>query len=494
MRIFILVIILICFGLAHIPFLEADPDTMVSLHTRGAWTDEGLHTAQLRDFINHGKLDLYNNNSFIVSPFFNVILFPFFIVFGTNILVARVVVLVITLGMILLIGIEKKYSFAAALYAMLTLSQYYFFQFTHYAMTEIFAINFVLLAVYSLIRFEDSAGKPKKKYLWVIAASFFCFLAYATKIQFAYIAVIPPATFFLFSIIKPKPETISSVLIFAPSIISLFSSLLFALGYFLIWYLPHAEFYNFVLSYETSHRFAETIPNILEVYRFNFKHLIWVPELKVFLTAAVISLLGFAFSIFRKSDVKAISAPVIFTVIWFIAEQHKIAMVYLPTRYFLSYIAAAGLMTAFALSYFIGNVAIRKKLILALVVAIMFWQLADSYKSYQRRTYDIKAVSNYLRNYDFGDQPVLGVWAYTLAAGTKAQTIGVRYNYLNYHDPIKSYKPRLVITEFNEAESNLAYQSQGIDLMDISDSMRKFKVWRYDLELYWINQTLPDNN
>jgi hypothetical protein len=124
----------------------------------------------------------------------------------------------------------------------------------------------------------------------------------------------------------------------------------------------------------------------------------------------------------------------------------------------------------------------------------MFWQLADSYKSYQRRTYDIKAVSNYLRNYDFGDQPVLGVWAYTLAAGTKAQTIGVRYNYLNYHDPIKSYKPRLVITEFNEAESNLAYQSQGIDLMDISDSMRKFKVWRYDLELYWINQTLPDNN
>jgi hypothetical protein len=95
-----------------------------------------------------------------------------------------------------------------------------------------------------------------------------------------------------------------------------------------------------------------------------------------------------------------------------------------------------------------------------------------------------------LQPYDFGSQPILGVWAYTLAGGTKAKTLGVRYDYLNFEDPINNYMPRLVITEFNEAESDNVFSRQGIDLKAISDSMRSFKVWRYDLELYWIKQEL----
>jgi len=84
---------------------------------------------------------------------------------------------------------------------------------------------------------------------------------------------------------------------------------------------------------------------------------------------------------------------------------------------------------------------------------------------------------------------VLGIWAYTLASESKAPTIGIRHNYLNDKDPIRTCRPQLVITEFNQAESDSAWARQGIDLEAISDSVRRFKVWRYDLEFYWIRQT-----
>lgn len=488
MKRYALALLLICIGLTHIPFLPADPDTLVSLNTRGAWTDEGLHTAQLRDYINHGKLNLYNSNSFVISPVFNLVLFPFFLVFGTDILVARIVSLLFTFAVVFLLATEKKYIFPAALYAMLILSQYHFFQFTHYAMIETFAINFILLAVYALIRFEKYEGNIKTQYFWIIAVSFLIFLAYGVKIQFAYIAVVPPLAFLLFTLSEPVKD--KRQLKFHFFGVSAFSTLAFALIYLLVWYLPHASFYNHILTYETSHRFADTLPKILEVYRFNFKHLIWVPELKVLLIIAAISLLILIFAIFRKPGNRALTLPLIFAFVWLLVEQHKIAMVYLPTRYFLSLIAATGLFAALSLTAVTQTMFRWRYVVFAMVIALMIFQYSDNYKAYQRRTFDIKAVDAYLQKYDFGSQPILGVWAYTLAAGTKAKTLGIRHNYLNFDDPVNNYKPRLVITEFNEAESDNVYSRQGIDLMAISDSMRSFKVWRYDLELYWIKQEL----
>jgi hypothetical protein len=488
MRKFTLALFLLCIGLTHIPFLTADPDTMVSLNTRGAWTDEGLHTAQLRDYINHGKLELYNSNSFIISPVFNLLLLPFFLVFGTDILVARIISLLFTLAIVFLIGTEKKYTLLAALYAMLVLSQYHFFQFTHYAMIETFAINFILLAVYALIRFEKIEGTFKAQYSWVAVASFLIFLAYGTKIQFAYMAVVPPAAFLLFALFEPDKD--KRTLRFRFFGVSALSTLAFALIYVLVWYLPHSAFYNYILSYETSERFADTISGVLTVYRFNFRHLIWVPELKALLITGTISLLVLIFVIFRKPSNHSLSLPLIFAFVWLLVEQHKIAMVYLPTRYFLSLIAATGLVAALSLTTVTQGFRRWRIAAVVLLTALMIFQYSDNYKAYQRRTFDIRTVDYYLQRYDFGSQPILGVWAYTLAGGTKAKTLGVRYDYLNFEDPINNYKPRLIITEFNEAESDNVFSRQGIDLKAISDSMRSFKVWRYDLELYWIKQEL----
>ncbi|MBS1659148.1 MAG: hypothetical protein JST18_13760, partial [Bacteroidetes bacterium] len=60
--------------LLHFPFLHADPDYFISIG-RDAFTDEGLNTSQLRNYINHGYLSFDECDNLIKSPLFNLLLF-----------------------------------------------------------------------------------------------------------------------------------------------------------------------------------------------------------------------------------------------------------------------------------------------------------------------------------------------------------------------------------------------------------------------------------
>ena len=77
----------------HLPFLMSDPDPVVSELSRGPWTDEGLNTIQVRNFINHGYLSLSECDNLIKTPFFGFVLVPFYSLPGTDIWVGRAVVL-----------------------------------------------------------------------------------------------------------------------------------------------------------------------------------------------------------------------------------------------------------------------------------------------------------------------------------------------------------------------------------------------------------------
>ncbi len=112
------------------------------------------------------------------------------------------------------------------------------------------------------------------------------------------------------------------------------------------------------------------------------------------------------------------------------------------------------------------------------------------YSSLDRRTYEIKAVNDYLNQYDLKGQTVLGPWSSTACWGTRASTYPVWNNFLN-HDKISEFSPRIIISELNEADSGEAYSSQGINLNEISDSVRVFKMWRYEVGVFWINQGIP---
>jgi hypothetical protein len=472
--------------LAHFPFLNADPDSLVSLNTRGAWTDEGLYTAQLRDFINHGIFDLYNNNGFIITPVLQLILFPVYYFFGTDLVVGRVVALLFTIGVLIIFSTNKHLRLPALFYLVLAGMQFHYFQFCHYSMGEIFAINMILLSLYALVKFEEFISHPKKL-RWLLLAVFFSFLAYGIKVQFAYVAILVPAALLLKAwSVSRKLNNIRKEYYKAFGISVLFT---FTLGliYLVAWYLPSREFFDYIMNYETSERFKTTLPGLIEVYRFNFRHIIWVKELWPLLIIALLALGAFAFTDGRKSGSRQVPLALIFGLVWLLTEQHKIAMVYLPTRYFLSLIAATGIVASLSMSYLIKNRSFAVKIILPLVIVIALWNLTFIYKTMQRRTFDIKVVSEYLAKSTLDkNKPVLGIWAYTLAADSKTPTIGIRHNYLNDKDPLGTYQPQLIIAEFNQAESDSAWARQGIDLSTISDSVRRFKVWRYDLDFYWI--------
>ena len=84
-------ILLIALILSHLPFLEADADLNISSGSRGAWTDEGLNTCQIRNFINHGHFNLLDSDNFLKTPLFSIFLFPFFKLFGISMYVARLI-------------------------------------------------------------------------------------------------------------------------------------------------------------------------------------------------------------------------------------------------------------------------------------------------------------------------------------------------------------------------------------------------------------------
>jgi hypothetical protein len=79
-------------ALLHLPFIHADPDSEVSTRSRGAWTDEGLNTVQIRNYVNHGYLSMDECDNLIKTPLFGFGLVPFYKVLGPHIWVGRVLV------------------------------------------------------------------------------------------------------------------------------------------------------------------------------------------------------------------------------------------------------------------------------------------------------------------------------------------------------------------------------------------------------------------
>ena len=53
--------------LAHLPFIGADPDRNMAVG-RGPFTDEGLNTSQVRNWVNQGELNLSECDNLLKTP------------------------------------------------------------------------------------------------------------------------------------------------------------------------------------------------------------------------------------------------------------------------------------------------------------------------------------------------------------------------------------------------------------------------------------------
>lgn len=482
-------LIVITYFILQVPFLTADPETNVEPLMRGAWTDEGLYSSQIRNLIDHGHFDIKENTTFIRGPVYNIIQAPFYFVFGTSFLVNRLIVLLITIFVLYLFLREEKLRNFGIFLTLFAFLQFRVFHFAHFGMPEMICVDFVLLSLYFLLKMIDLQNEKKK--IWMtFYSSLFLFLCYTSKIQYLYVSAILPATMFFISLadsFKEKEIRWDQYKIF---IYSLFFSIVLAAVYYIIWYLPNKEFYDYIMKSETGGRYSNTFKEIRLTAQFNYEHVLWVKELKAFIAHFYIVLTVAAVFFIIKRKRTPLSIIALFSIIWVVIEIHKIPGIYIPYRYLISMFFAAGVFIASVYSAFAFH--FKKMAILIFIIAIIFgiYNFNYYFDSVRSRTYCLTSVNDYMARYDLKNKSVIGPWASSVCWKSKSTTFPVWNKYLNWEDPIKKFKPVAIVSEIGETDSDLAYKSQGIILDSISDSCRVFNVWNTKIGIFWVNLEL----
>ncbi|MCK9613452.1 MAG: hypothetical protein M0R16_11275 [Bacteroidales bacterium] len=482
-------IIVILYFFLHFPFLKCDPDTLVdpTIYMRDAWTDEGLYSSQIRNYVDHGTFSMTENSTFVRGPLFNVIQYPFFSIFGTKLIVGRLIVLLFSCLVLFLFLIHSKLRCFGFFMMVFALLEFHVFQFTHYSMAEMMGTSFILLGLYFLFRSRE-AGSAKKERWLIFFSVFAMFCCYSTKIQFLYAGVIVPASMFFISLNSTLNRKKILLKDYSAFLWTMAFSAFFALLYFLAWFLPNKEFYMYVMSSETSGRFPVRLIEFWNVAKFNYKHILWLGSFKVFVANFYLMLVvALAFFVFKKNKARHFEISV-FAFVWLVIELHKIPMTYLPNQYLTSTLVAAGVFVASIYAELMAYFKKLKYVFLFAALIIGLYNLKKDGGAYKRRSFQLEAINSYLAGFDLKGKMALGAWAASSTWDCKAYTIPVWDKYFNWKDPINTYKPTLILTEHDEKDADYCYKNQGIDLHQVSDSSRTFSVSYYKVVVYWINQ------
>ncbi len=474
-------IVILILSATHLFFLAADPDSLVDIHTRGAWTDEGLYSIQARNFIQQGSFGLTENTTMIRGPLYNLLQVPFFLIFGDTLQVARLVTIFGVVAAFLLLTSQKKYLLLWATLFIIAFTQFHVYQFSHYAMPEITAICMVLASLYYVLLFFE---KGKKKYL--MYASLMIFIAYGLKIQFVYLVALLPVVFFVLFLSKVFAGADGRRKSFYTfSVVTGYAFGFFVL-YLLLWYLPNKSFYNLVMINESSDRF-EAWGGILERINFNFRYYLLSPPLYPVLFMFVTGMLALLILIVKKVKIpNQYTMVLLFATVWVLLESHKLALIYLPQRYLLGLYVATSLLAAVLLVVISHErKAVQTVLMFVLVIALAC-NTVFNVRAFQRRTFDLKTVNSYMKRYNSDGKVIAGVWAPSLTWNTPAHVVPVWSTYFDKEAFFEKYQPMMIITEANEAESEQAFGRFGIRLDSLADSSRMFSVWRYQLKINWL--------
>lgn len=478
------IIILGLIFVSHLPFIGADPDRNMTFG-RGPFTDEGLNTIQIRNWVNHGDLNLNECDNLLKTPLLGFPLAVTYKIFGVNHIVSRLHVLVLLFLSLFLIGLDEKNRFIIIIFSLITLLQYQVFQSSHFSMSEMLSVAAVLLSIHFLVRSSDMDYIQKKRDRFAVLSGVFLSLSYFIKIQFIYLVLLLPivlvirwltTNYYIRRVIIRQGFAITSTL------------LIFLLTYLLAWYLPNKEIYDFMIAHQSGE--LTFSGKIWEHVRFNLDyHFLkgWFQWfVYIFLAMVVVGLA-------MLKHVKSKRYPVLFfsSLVWFLLELHKLTMVYLPTRYQISLFVSMGLLMSVVSGEILAWPAVRSKtFVSSLTIILLFTMTAINGYNYidtfRHRTFVIRDANEYLARSLQPNDVVLGAWAPSLTWDSKSKALPVWNNFLNYKDPIINFRPKAVIAETDEQDSEQAYTSQGINLQDLADSTKTVKIGQWKVKIYWL--------
>ncbi|HRZ77853.1 MAG TPA: hypothetical protein P5248_10835, partial [Bacteroidales bacterium] len=383
-------LLLLLLLLAHLPFLAWDPDGTADVHTRGAWTDEGLYASQTLNFIETGRLDLHENSTLVRGPLFNVVQYPFFLIAGPHREVARLLVLLSVLGSLWFLLRVSGLRLPITFLVLITFTQYQVFHFSHYAMAEMMCVASLLMSLGFFVHTGRDDVPRLRALFW---SAFFLFVAYGLKVQYLYAAaVLPMASLLLWAAGRARGQANNKNNLRAVGWSAAFT-FTFLLLYLLAWYLPHREFYHYIMGSETQGRYPAGPGALWETFRFNFEVGIWSGYTWGTLLLFAISALALPLLSLRKKG--RIQPALAFALAWILLEVHKLPMTYLPNRYLLSLYVALGLLSALLLArvYRQGLWGARLTVLIAAVMLVMHG--ANIERSLAARTNDLGKVNAY---------------------------------------------------------------------------------------------------
>lgn len=459
----------------QLPFISYDPDTLLDLNTRGAWTDEGLYASQARNFVNGYGFDLQENTTAVRGPLQSILQMPVFFVFGERLEVARLLTLLLVALALWFVAQGSTGKRLLPFFLLATMLQFHIFHFSHYAMAEMCSIAFILMS-FGMISRDD--GNKTKSNFRLASASLLMVAAVAMKIQFAYILGILPMSFLFDWIFAGKAERQEKSKRFLQIVTASFGAFLIL---FLAWILPAADYLRSVMGMETQGRFPDNLHHLWQLLEFNWQQSLCITEVLPLIVVGVLALVSLFILKIRQR------LPLLFALSWLLLELHKLPMTYLPHRYLLGFYAALGLVAAIVASDWTASNIQLRRIVWAVFIVLGLVNIYHYKLSLDRRSKDLKHITEHVQDIAKNHTVIIGSWGPSVSWGSRLKTLPVWDAYTPFQDPIKETEASLVIAEFNEADSDGAWEKRGIDLDMIADSSRHFKAWRYNLVLYYLS-------
>ncbi|MEQ9263201.1 MAG: hypothetical protein RLP14_08575 [Owenweeksia sp.] len=463
------------FAVLQFQFVEADPSIDIS-HSRGPFTDEGLNTSQARNYINHGSWGLAECDNLVKSPAFNLYMAGVFHLFDTSRQSARLAVLIASLLLFLIFSFLLNKPLISVSLILIGGMHYQFFQFFHFAMVEVMAVQLILASLAAGFIFLKRSDSVKNSWFWLVLHFVGLFTVVCLKVQFAYTMVFPLLLIFLC-----KLHTNNSR--FKPYIITLFGLYAAAiLFYGFGWYVHVQPVFDKVIAGQVTHRYSGDW-NGLKALAGNIRTFFLRPEnlcLNLFFALSLISVI-------RNRNTLKLEEKYLFSLagIWLLLEYHKVFIQWVPARYTLSLVFALALWNAvFTYSAFKSAHLSGKLLALVILVLTVILHSSGLTRLMTERTYRSAEIINHFEKYDFKGRAVAGTWATGLIWTKTAYVLPVWDDFTPMEEFMETYKPVLVVTEKHEKDSDRAFDRQGIDLQHYYSQKEERSYGGYTLFFY----------
>jgi hypothetical protein len=459
---------------SHLPFLSADADLSMA-SGRGAWTDEGNYTCQIRNYINHNRFDVLGYDTFLKTPLFSLFLAAPFGLTGTTLETARTAALSFVLLIIAFFSLRKNYRLAGVVLAATTLMLAPVYLHTHLALAEMCSTALILIAglLYSL-------SLEKNRLIFLFCSFISLAGAVLFKIQFFYVLFIPLLGMTIDSL-TAKKSIFSRELFFALLCVTAISLLMLAL-----WYLPFRYEWSVIIPQQAS--IAVGRPFSYLYFKINLANYFLSRHSLPFTLSFLIALGLAVYNIIKNRFPPRTKSIVLFSLAWFIIELHKLFMNYLPIRYTISVYFSMGLLLSIVFAHYLTakNNKIVKTAAVLCVLAILSGNLLKYADAYRNRSFNIADVNKYLALNTNKDDVVIGAWAPALTWESKniSYPIASDFCFRKNENIMESYKPQIIISEPDEADSGYAYKRRGIDLDALAESSRQFRIALWNIKIY----------